>query len=316
MAHSGWRGSLERAASSALWSTQASLQVNRRARPIKTDRVDVKVRLRTLIAALAWATTAFSAKTPSRLSSARLLPTASGHQACALPTSVHALLQALVLFRQLARGFRAADLRPHLAALSGRHPPRSPRAPLPISCAGSAWMASSSVSPTACAIASPTPACASPCSSRAPTIACCAPPLLPRYRRYALPQPSPTRLQRAHRPNPQQSNKPTLLSKTWHVCAKWRSFSRAIARSGCAAAADLRAALGDLLEAYGGDPFTVGWRPTPSPPYNSSRWGAIPCGAARARSYFTPWSGPSPLKHFRLLRIRTISEAPALPDFK
>jgi hypothetical protein len=32
---------------------------------------------------------------------------------------VHALLHALILFRQLARGFRAADLRQHLAALSG-----------------------------------------------------------------------------------------------------------------------------------------------------------------------------------------------------
>ena len=33
---------------------------------------------------------------------------------------VQALLQALILFRQLANGFRAADLRHHLAALSGR----------------------------------------------------------------------------------------------------------------------------------------------------------------------------------------------------
>jgi hypothetical protein len=35
---------------------------------------------------------------------------------------VHALLQALILFRQLAEGFRSADLRRHLAALSGRDP--------------------------------------------------------------------------------------------------------------------------------------------------------------------------------------------------
>lgn len=35
---------------------------------------------------------------------------------------VHALLHALVLFRQLAQGFRAADLRRHLAALSGCDP--------------------------------------------------------------------------------------------------------------------------------------------------------------------------------------------------
>jgi hypothetical protein len=35
---------------------------------------------------------------------------------------VHSLLHALILFRQLARGFRSADLRHHLAALSGRDP--------------------------------------------------------------------------------------------------------------------------------------------------------------------------------------------------
>src|SRR5437660_8142344 len=35
---------------------------------------------------------------------------------------VHALLHAVILFRQLAQGFRAADLRRHLAALSGRDP--------------------------------------------------------------------------------------------------------------------------------------------------------------------------------------------------
>lgn len=35
---------------------------------------------------------------------------------------VHALLHALILFRQLAQGFRAADLRQHLASLSGRDP--------------------------------------------------------------------------------------------------------------------------------------------------------------------------------------------------
>jgi hypothetical protein len=34
----------------------------------------------------------------------------------------HALLHALILFRQLAHGFRAADLRQHLAALSGSDP--------------------------------------------------------------------------------------------------------------------------------------------------------------------------------------------------
>ena len=35
---------------------------------------------------------------------------------------VHALWHAIILFRQLAEGFRAADLRHHLAALSGRDP--------------------------------------------------------------------------------------------------------------------------------------------------------------------------------------------------
>jgi hypothetical protein len=35
---------------------------------------------------------------------------------------VHELLHALILFRQLAQGFRAADLRQHLATLSGRDP--------------------------------------------------------------------------------------------------------------------------------------------------------------------------------------------------
>jgi hypothetical protein len=35
---------------------------------------------------------------------------------------VHQLLQALILFRQLPEGFRSADLRRHLAALSARHP--------------------------------------------------------------------------------------------------------------------------------------------------------------------------------------------------
>ena len=35
---------------------------------------------------------------------------------------VHSLLHAIILFRQLAEGFRSADLRHHLAALSGRDP--------------------------------------------------------------------------------------------------------------------------------------------------------------------------------------------------
>ena len=35
---------------------------------------------------------------------------------------VHALLHAVILFRQLAQGFRSNDLRQQLAALSGRDP--------------------------------------------------------------------------------------------------------------------------------------------------------------------------------------------------
>ena len=40
---------------------------------------------------------------------------------------VHALWHALILFRLLARGFRSADLRHHLAALSGRDPHSIPQ---------------------------------------------------------------------------------------------------------------------------------------------------------------------------------------------
>jgi hypothetical protein len=53
-------------------------------------------------------------------------PVAAGHQRASglrfADPRVHALLHALVLFRQLAQGFRAADLRHHLAALSGGDP--------------------------------------------------------------------------------------------------------------------------------------------------------------------------------------------------
>jgi hypothetical protein len=53
-------------------------------------------------------------------------PVAAGSQrASALrfgEARVQALLQAIVLFRQLAEGFRAAHLRAHLAALAGRDP--------------------------------------------------------------------------------------------------------------------------------------------------------------------------------------------------
>jgi len=53
-------------------------------------------------------------------------PVASGGQRASglrfADQRVHALLHALILFRQLAQGFRAADLRQHLAALSGCDP--------------------------------------------------------------------------------------------------------------------------------------------------------------------------------------------------
>jgi hypothetical protein len=53
-------------------------------------------------------------------------PVAAGHlRASGLRFAdqrVHALLHAVILFRQLAQGFRAADLRQHLAALAGCDP--------------------------------------------------------------------------------------------------------------------------------------------------------------------------------------------------
>jgi hypothetical protein len=53
-------------------------------------------------------------------------PVAAGHQRASglrfADPRVHALLHAMILFRQLAQGFRAVDLRHHLAALSGRDP--------------------------------------------------------------------------------------------------------------------------------------------------------------------------------------------------
>src|SRR6201982_1998496 len=53
-------------------------------------------------------------------------PVTAGHQRASglrfADPGVQALLQALILFRQLPQGFRAADLRQHLAALSGRDP--------------------------------------------------------------------------------------------------------------------------------------------------------------------------------------------------
>ena len=54
------------------------------------------------------------------------LPVRAGHQRASglrlTDPRVQALLHALILFRQLPQGFRAGDLRQHLAALSGRDP--------------------------------------------------------------------------------------------------------------------------------------------------------------------------------------------------
>jgi hypothetical protein len=50
-------------------------------------------------------------------------------------TRVHALWHAVILFRQLADGVRAADLRHHLAAPSGRDPEAISQGASPISCA-------------------------------------------------------------------------------------------------------------------------------------------------------------------------------------
>src|SRR5207302_10272382 len=53
-------------------------------------------------------------------------PVASGRQRASglrfADPHVHSLLHALILFRQIAHGFRSADLRRHLAALSGGDP--------------------------------------------------------------------------------------------------------------------------------------------------------------------------------------------------
>src|SRR6516164_8655397 len=50
------------------------------------------------------------------------MPGTSVPPACALPIRAYALLHALILFRQLPQGFRAADLRQHFAALYGCDP--------------------------------------------------------------------------------------------------------------------------------------------------------------------------------------------------
>ena len=89
---------------------------------------------------------------------------------------VHALWHAVILFRQLAQGFRSADLRQHLAALSGRDPqvhlPRrhhlstAPPAPARLDRAPAQQLPLSRHRTSASAL---------PCSSPAPTTASCAP---------------------------------------------------------------------------------------------------------------------------------------------
>ena len=86
----------------------------------------------------------------------------------------HQLLQAVILFRQIAQGFRCDDLRHHLAALSGRAPNKSPKAPSLINCAACASTALSNACPKASVIASPISASAPRYSSPAPTTVFCA----------------------------------------------------------------------------------------------------------------------------------------------
>jgi hypothetical protein len=67
---------------------------------------------------------------------------ASAPPVCALP--IHASIprgKAIILFRLLADGFWAADLRRYLAALAGRSPILSDPAPSPINCAAFVTMA-------------------------------------------------------------------------------------------------------------------------------------------------------------------------------
>ena len=105
-------------------------------------------------------------------------PVAVGHQRASglrfADPRAHQLLQAIIVFRQIAQGFRCDDLRRHLAALSGRAQNKSPKAPSVINCAACASTASSNACPKASAIASPTSASAPPCSSPGLITASCA----------------------------------------------------------------------------------------------------------------------------------------------
>ena len=85
--------------------------------------------------------------------------------------------RSITLNGQRASGFRSANMRNHLAALSGRTPATIGHGANDLFIfAAYAPTARSSASPAVTAIASPTPVSEQPSTSREPIIACCAPP--------------------------------------------------------------------------------------------------------------------------------------------
>ena len=146
-------------------------------------------------------------------------PVAAGRQRAAglrfADQRVHALLQALILFRQLAEGFRAADLRRRLAALSGNDPASISQGAIPYQLRRLRLHGLIERIPEASATASPTSAYASPCSSPEPTTACSVL-LLPLRSRYWAPSPrlfnAPLTPSRSR--STQQSGKPRWPHKT------------------------------------------------------------------------------------------------------
>jgi hypothetical protein len=128
---------------------------------------------------------------------------------------VHALLHALILFRQLAKGFRAADLRQHLAALSGHHPATISQGAITYQLRRLRLHGLIERTPRASVTKSPTSACASPYSSPASTTDFYAPVSLLRSHNFAQ---SPLRSSelstRSSPKSTQSSTKPTLLRKT------------------------------------------------------------------------------------------------------
>jgi hypothetical protein len=94
---------------------------------------------------------------------------------------VHALWHALILFRQLADGFRAADLRRHLAALSGRDADAISQGAITYQLRRLRLHGLIERLPGSLRYASPASACARRCSSRACTTASCAPASPPHF---------------------------------------------------------------------------------------------------------------------------------------